>query len=714
MKKQPFVSVLCLFLCLVLLPWGPGGLAEEEEEFWYEPSEVFTGVVGRIAYALPGRPMRLTDSDAEGAWRDSWQLYCKCARHGDAEFQLHTADITPWIDTIMENKMAFSRAEAALQAMADYCSIAVTVRNGEISNVNSKWSNGFAYLTFDFGFPDCPDLEYTAKAVFDGTYIVALLGTRCAHTDRILSLLAPATEAQLVPPQPETVDFKGLSVTVTDRFQLIEDPDLSVLMCFTDDCTFLTGRYSPMDLTDQVARIHPTGDALKLIAGYEIEPVGCTDVRDGVVSSLGSLAWQYDFKTDLDRVFGEGLTVPYIGRLYVTPLGYWTLLAEDNDTGRAFIASAEGLWEPDTTPPKPASMIETLKDPVSGELPGTAFSGKTNHIFDDIKKDFDDFTSAVLSNVDLTLPATLGEFLVAMDVMYCGDNGSHFILSDPFVSDGSWFRLLSPLEQDDLWCFLTLSSDDEDACINSLDVVWSTGLADQEAFYRFATCCAHAVTFDTSLFPTPESIFAPEDTDSCSYSFQYSRYETDDKFSKFTMTALKPVEVTGVDLSPRLGLEDAMPPIPLSSAVTLEQFYRNWKDLNESFYGGIMPLTVIANGLELGLDASIWHMQVNESVFVNVYTETVDTTPYVTQVVVGNLSDDIFPVQSCGSLALAAASSMTEKQYIALLTLPLKYLNPEDMATVWPFAASNDAMLYLTYESSDVANYLLYQVCGMQ
>lgn len=705
--KNKFRSFLCLLLCAFLLPLVPGIQAEEADDFWYDPAEVFSGVVGKIAFAMPGLPTRMDDGDEEGLWLDSWQLYSHCARDG-LEYQFHTADITPWIDSLMDNHYAFSRAEAAFQAMLDYCSFPVNSREGTISGLRKQWKDGFAYLTFDFVFPDDPGYEYSAKAVFDGTRVAAILGGKCAHTDRILSLLAPTTEEQLIAPRPQTVDFKGLSVTATDKASIVEDQGVSVLMCYTDDCTFLSGRFSEMDIPLNVLR-EPGSKAmaLKVIAGQESEPIGCANIHDGVITSSDGFDLQYDFKADKDFGF---TAVPYVGRLYITAKGLWCLLAEDNDTGRAFISSARILAESATPSDKPFSIIETLQDPkpttslsiietLKDPKPAASISLPEDSV-DSIlstQLDFDRAYNSVTPRENNSDPATLYQFVTALNDLYCTSALSLLNVSDSFFSNGSWVRFLYT-DAIGMVAILSLSGSGEEVFVNDLRVLLLEGSSvDEKIYCNFAAMCARAATGDTSLFPVPESILIPDDIVTDSYTARYeSQSEITGIVSRFIMDAIQPAAVTGATVGPRPGWNSTSGSfIPRAYAVTLDEFEQNWERINDFFYNGEFPLSWLGTGDEYGLDPSTMLLYVNYDTLLQVLTETVGDKVYVIQVFVSPVEDDLEHVNLCSSIAFAAAAGMNEGQYLGLLGGLSEYCTWETDITLWPMAAKGHVMLYL-------------------
>ena len=690
MIRHHFVSILCLLLCLVLLPWGSGVAVDAETEHWYEPTEVFSGVVGKIAFALPGRPVRLNDEDTEGFWRDSWQMYSRCAMDEEIEYQFHTADITPWIDSLLESHYAFSRADAALQVMFDYSCMTVNIYNGTVTGLRKQWKDGFAYLTFDFVLPENPEFEYSAKAVFDGTRVATILCGKCDHTEQILSLLAPATETQLIAGQPQTVDFKGLSVTVTDKAQIIEDSDISILMCLTNDCTFFYGRYNDINVTlDLFKDTRGKDEALKLIAGHEAEPVGCSNIHDGVVTALSSFDMQYDFQADLDVGFE---TFPYVGRVYVTREGLWSFWADDNETGRAIISSIEFPGKSGSPSDMPSSIIDSLKDPE----PDEPVSLPSSHLFSS-GMDLANAYASVTPRKNNSDPATLYQFVTALNDLYCTSALSLINVSDSFFSNGSWVRFLYT-DAIGMVAVLSLSGSNEEVFVNGLHVLWLEGsTVDEKAFCNFAAMCARAVTGDTSLFPVPESILTPDDIVSDSYTARYeSQSEITGIVSRFIMDAIRPAAVTGATVGPRPGWNSTSGSfIPRAYAVTLDEFEQNWERINDFFYNGEFPLSWLGTGDEYGLDPSMMLLYVNYDTLLQVLTETVGDKVYVIQVFVSPVEDDLEYVNLCSIIAFAAAADMNEGQYLGLLGGLSEYCTWETAITLWPMAAKGHVMLYL-------------------
>ena len=671
MKKIAACFLAALLLLSVCLPTQ----AAEVNPLDFDPMEVFQGLIGSVYFALPGAPVLIRDADYPGQWTDSFQLLGNCYEDG-AEYQLRTADISPWIAANQEEYPEDSYEENALQAMFSYASFMIEFMGGKITDSQAAFEEDYLYLKFNYTYPDTPGEEYSASCILDGTRAVCLCAEQCGHGKEALSRLAPATEEQkaaFAARQPETVNYFGLSVTFPCAPSVSEKENSVTALCFPEDFTLVIADYIPVRVSIGASE-EEVKPSLQYLADREMQGLGGEKANEGTLSGSADTLWQFTFTGTGDLGYGEPFAQSWVGMICISENGVWYFKASDTETGRAFIRSIR----------------------LAEETPDSADTGL------DIQQ------AAALSEdrQDDGGPATLYQFARDLDVLFTDHaynvavDAQDLWISLAFYSDGAWRRAVT-VNDGLIFAVLTLSSDSDTAFVNGLRV-YGTYDADPNAFLAFAACCAEAAEGGAAREKLSQFIADPIEGNilpTGRYQAQYAVIDpehTDLYYKTVILTARQPAPQE--NSIPAMKEGDSPSPIA-ESFMTAGEFLSRWEKMNQSAYDGAFPLTLYAGeALEDGdyMQPGLF----GGATMVVLYLDGPEEDARISQIMVIDFSDTPPMAFLGGLLSFYAVSGIPDDIYAAMCMAITDHPLYDDLADLSPIIAWNGCMYQLGYIDS--------------
>ncbi len=451
----PIALILALSLCV------PASFAGEGEAG--RAMELFSGVIGSVAFALPGRVSVLHEQDYPGAWKDSVQLTGVCAEDG-AEFQMYTADVQALIDAFTQQYPDGDPNDIRLSALMNYCLFYPNHYGAEIGDMSPfiSQSTGILGVNVTFTYPDAPGVTYCARCFLEGPTATGLVAMECDHTlealDR-LRIVGPEEKDALTKEKttPVYLDLHGLGMTFPCSYTLREQENMLLAACFGADFTFMEVNAVPQSWditgTEEEQTAFMTEAAKKMLAVFDTE-----EVLDPVLTRPTGTALRLDF-TAVDKSTYGDYGPKYLCRVYAGEEGFWQVMASDTAAGRAFMDSVRLTGE--SAPAAPAA-----DDPVQPAAAASfaAFRTSMNDLLD-------------RENPGLRLKS------------------GNFEWSDPLCSGGKWMRVLFSRDLTSA-AQIILASPDEDAPIAEIRVLDSLLYRSEpdEGFIPFARLCGLALT----------------------------------------------------------------------------------------------------------------------------------------------------------------------------------------------------------------------------
>ena len=209
-----------LIAMIMLLMLCASSACAEETSFTAEDAmQLYSGVYGSVAFALPGAPEMIEENDYPGGWTGSRQLMGNCIGDG-AEYQLHAADIAPLIEYFKTNYPGDSEDQQRLQALMNYGMFIPNTYGIDIGDVKPHGSRetGNLWVDLSFTYQDDPKTPYFGRFLLSGTQAVCLIIEECGHTDAVLKALRFVTDAEneelnVQKSLPTFRDLAGLEMT---------------------------------------------------------------------------------------------------------------------------------------------------------------------------------------------------------------------------------------------------------------------------------------------------------------------------------------------------------------------------------------------------------------------------------------------------------------------------------------------------------------------
>lgn len=330
-------SLLTLLACCLVFSFG--ALAEQSDDL-DDILNTYSGVAGRIAFALPGVPEMLPDHDKAGYWKNSVQLAGNAS--DGQEFQFRTADIGEWLNKGLEERGDRDPDHARADVVVNYASFVLFSYGGEIKNPSLNVQEDHLRVGFDYTYPDSPGKAYRCEAVLAGDTVALLMGEVCPDLEAAFErlMLVSEEEARAFHDQEPAQTSMGILSMVFPRKPFLKTVDDSHLAsCFAQDFTLLSVNHIPQEILVS-PEVEGLEEALRNIAKKVMLPsVQGSNLIDPVMSFPAKDTVCLAFTTISEASFGESFGQRFLCRMYLSERGVYYLWAADTDTGRAFLES---------------------------------------------------------------------------------------------------------------------------------------------------------------------------------------------------------------------------------------------------------------------------------------------------------------------------------------------------------------------------------------
>jgi hypothetical protein len=328
------LSVLVLAVMLSASAAGAEGLTPEMTQ------SLYSGMVGHVAFALPGAPQVLHDEDFEGYWTGSVQLVGNAS--GGEEFQFRKGDISAWIDGMLKEKPSLGKYNTQANALLNFASFFINTYDGQIANLKRWQKNNFLYVSFTYTYADTPGVAYRCKAILEGTTAVCLMGAVCEDLDAAMDKLSAVTNEEaraFAARTPETVTLGILSADFPIKAFVHEFDAFSIAACFAADFSYLAVQYVPVSIENNLKGDKLKQSLIKLAKSHVLPAVSGENVYDAELSFPAEDTALLVFSTINTHLYVEEYGQHWLCRLYVGPRGVYYVYAAETDTGKAFMNS---------------------------------------------------------------------------------------------------------------------------------------------------------------------------------------------------------------------------------------------------------------------------------------------------------------------------------------------------------------------------------------
>lgn len=460
-----------VFMLLIVCLCFQTAFCEPEETPVADAMAFFSGVYGHVAFQLPGTPELIKEQDYPGGWTGSRQLMGNCIGDG-AEYQLHTADISPLEEYFRTNFPDDSEDQHRLQALMNYGMFIPNTYGIEIGDVkpHGERETGNLWVDMSFTYKDDPDTPYIGRFLLSGTQAVCLIIEKCDHTDAILNALQFVTDEEYdkligQKSQPTYRKLRGLEMTFpAPPIESQGDQSTEFLACFAADWSFIQVQFNPVGFIlnvsdDELKDTLITIAQQRMLTAYETD-----EVLDPVVTRPVQHTARLSFSFVNHQTLGE-YGQRMLGSLYVGEYGIWYVYAADTETGRAFMDSLR------------------LEDEASGNAENQAVPSL---------------------NGASTLPAFRDalETLMAESTLGFPYKPGNFYWSEPVFSGGKWLRtVFSVTDSDPGAALISLDSSADDAAIREVRMLRYDWEENKDDWMVFGRLCSLALTGRDEIQP---------------------------------------------------------------------------------------------------------------------------------------------------------------------------------------------------------------------
>lgn len=643
--------------------------AEEDERL--ASFESWQTRIGNVTIALPGIPTACNpEGDWEGYWKNSLYVWGNCV-HDHMDYQLRTADIGPWIESLGELYPDEDPAQLRINALINFTTMQLDHMDGQVEG-KVGLDPEREMMLFAFTYPDTPDVTYSAKAFLDGTQATALYMGECNHLEEAQKRFRKLKEEELASrteDDPYWLHFMGLPLTFPRKPYILEVEGRYTLNCLADDFTRIIAFYDNIGLsipTDESAE-DGTGmePFMKDLAQPVINNLGGGTILEGTVTQYES-DWVYEYTFLLDNSLNEAYPdlFRWRGVYIVSPNGLWTLLCNDTETGRAFMDS----------------MGETTDATISPRYRLVNSTLEAQHRQKDAS------------------PATLGQFIQDLAALLrANEDGEMFdeeyvTVGDAMLCDGRWVRTVM-CQATDIMALLFVSSDEEDAVVNEIHVVVGEDY-NEVVFDILASCCIEAAEGKTD---TAVKLLRNEEKrkDGASFQWKGERYEAVKSFVDnsmpyylMTITALNPAELEHIPE------EKENPDVFAEPMGTVKQFRDRWYRLNQNIYSGQFRLSHL-DPQDAGDGKVAWISVFGDSTSVGLTTASEGENAGIISARVFNMHGDVQQTFLGGLMALAALTHMPDEQFYLMTMMIMEHPLWDDLLELNPVAGWNGKQLVL-------------------
>ena len=676
--------VLAMILLVVFL--FTACASAEEEEWFYDPFEVYQGTVGNIAFAFPGIPLTVFhDADNEGVWTDSLQMWGNCA-WDRAEYQLRSADIAPLLEGFKERYPEDSDEHRTYQALYNFATYYISQLGGTTDTPAVDTEKHL--MLFNYTYSDTPDSTYRAKCYLDGTYAVCFYMEECDECEKAMSLFEPLTEKKQAMFDSirfkHLIDFYGLPMVFPQEPVLGKDQGtVSSAFCMAEDYTNILAQYVHVGLTFG-GTPEEAEETMKTLSEDAMEMFGPASILSGTLSGDES-EWTYDYVFMLDSQYNEILPEAFTwrGKTISGENGIWYLFCNDTETGRAWLNSMIDpslQLSPDSALWMDENLVLTGEQPADGEPVS-------------LRRFCKNFKALMLTGPE------------GIDG-YSADSVS---VGDPVWTNGQWKRVLY-LGYSDEFLVLSVSSEEEDALVNEIEI-FINDQTDESLYALLTSWCAESAECEPGDYHLLREKKADElislSMQSKHYTLSGSHVDPDAEigFNHMSIKALNPAALP-VLADTTIGITPADP------VKTVRQFRDAWHKLNMTiFHGQFLLEDMDPVALEDGtfMYASLFG---NGSV-VTLVTKAESIDSDIVYASVHNLDGDTGNVVDGGMLAHAALSGMEPQLAFYDSMILSGHLNWDDLYYMDPAIGYNGKMLAFYVDEYDGEPFPLALVMDM-
>ena len=666
MMRRILIFFMALVMaCSVCLAGSAEDTAEENKTL--ASFDSWQTKIGNVVVALPGIPTAcIHEGDMETFWNDSIYVWGNCA-YDNMDYQLRTADISPWIEDLTQLYPEEDPAQLRIRALVDFATMQFDELGGTIEGrVGVDPTREMMLCAFTY--PDTPDVTYSAKAFLDGTQATALYMGECDHLGEAQERFRKLTDEELAARReddPYWLYFMGLSLTFPREPFILENHGRYSLSCLADDFTRIIANYNNVGLTIGADSPEEMEPMMKKAVQDDIDALGNGTILKGTVSGDES-AWVYEYTFMLDNSYNEAHpdAFRWKGVLIYSAMGIWSLYCNDTETGRAFIDSMGEVTDA-TVAPRYRLTNSTLKA-------------------EPRKKDGS--------------PATLGQFVQDFAALLQADEDGELLyeeyvtVGDAMLCDGRWVRTVM-CQATDIMALLFVSSDEEDAVVNEIHVVVGEDY-NEVVFDILASCCIEAAEGKTD---TAVKLLRNEEKrkDGASFQWKGARYEAVKSFVDnsmpyylMTITALNPAELEHIPE------EKENPDVFAEPMGTVKQFRDRWYRLNQNIYSGQFRLSHL-DPQDAGDGKVAWISVFGDSTSVGLTTASEGENAGIISARVFNMHGDMQQTFLGGLLALAALTHMPDEQFYLMTMMIMEHPLWDDLVELNPVASWNGKQLVL-------------------
>lgn len=339
MMKQILALLCCLLLAIPVLAETPEEWTLNEEEI--DILNAYSGVIGRVAFSLPGPVQRLHDADRPGYWRDSVQLFGNTP--DGHEFQFRTANLSERLEK--ELSKAETESDPLLvraNTLFDYAMLMPFSFDAKPNNQGASMQNDLLKVYADFTYPDSPGINYRCEAVLYENTALVLIGEVCPMLNEAYNRLKllPEEEAEIWHSQPSSPLVTGmLGFLFPCKPNITESENSTTMTCMTADLSQIYVQFLPLGL-EMPHDAPDLPEMLKEIAEKNmIGAVNGERVYDGMVEFPAEDCVSYSFKTISTKPFGEAFGQAFLCRMYVSPRGIHYIWTAEGEVGQTFLDS---------------------------------------------------------------------------------------------------------------------------------------------------------------------------------------------------------------------------------------------------------------------------------------------------------------------------------------------------------------------------------------
>ncbi len=242
MKQFPRLISLFLALCL-----GLGVIASASAEQGTH-TDIFTGMLDRIAFELPGSGCTILEGEYPGMFEDARQIY---GHSDDGEFTLRTAKIGGWVAGMLEHYPDEDPYHVRANTLIQFAVMIISSYDGEPTDMRAHDGGEYVSASFRFTYPDTPGVDYEGAAILNvETGRAVTVYGECGETNSAaIAALRFVSEEEATAfaetRAPEELDLGEVTVTFPVRPITVDNEFSQLVGCLTDGFDYLAVQVFP-------------------------------------------------------------------------------------------------------------------------------------------------------------------------------------------------------------------------------------------------------------------------------------------------------------------------------------------------------------------------------------------------------------------------------------------------------------------------------------